>query len=161
MHTTPSPTTLFDVGRRPRSINRSFFRSFSPPSPFSVTFLCLLSFTSHNIHYMTPITRHSHANLLPITEQKTNTAQPNTDKWLSSPSHFSTFFTVSLLFKCCFVAWKGGLPQHLQVAFCPNNSVLWTFYVFGDCWLLSCFWLYFKWLYVKSIWKISFRWIFR
>ena len=28
-----------------------------------------------------------------------------TDKWFSSPSHFSMFLTVYLLFMCCFVAW--------------------------------------------------------
>ena len=33
-----------------------------------------------------------------------------TDKWFSSPSHFSMFLTVYLLFRCCFVAWERGLP---------------------------------------------------
>ena len=31
---------------------------------------CHLSFTSHNIHYITPITRHCHANILPTWREK-------------------------------------------------------------------------------------------
>ena len=44
-------------------------------SPFSVTLLFHFSFTSHNIHYITPATRHCHASNLQSTEQ-TTTAQP-------------------------------------------------------------------------------------
>ena len=43
-----------------------------PPSissPFSVTVLFHFSFTSHNINYIIPITRHCHVNNLPSTEQ--------------------------------------------------------------------------------------------
>ena len=43
--------------------------------------------------------------LLPSAGHENNTALPETDKWFSSPSHFSSFFTVQLLFKCRFVAW--------------------------------------------------------
>ena len=67
------------------------------PSPFtflSVSLLCRLRFTSHNIHYISPITRHCHANILPSTGQENNIAQPKTDKWFSSPSQFSTFFII-------------------------------------------------------------------
>ena len=41
---------------------------------------------------------------LPSTGHENNTVQPKTDVCLSSPSHFSSFFTVQLLFKCHFVA---------------------------------------------------------
>ena len=53
----------------------------------------VIKFTSHNIHYITPITRHCHANILPSTGQENNIAQPKTDKWFNFSSHFS-FFTV-------------------------------------------------------------------
>ena len=39
-----------------------------------------------------------------LCEQALDIAQPKKDKWISSPSHFSSFFTVYLLLKCCFVA---------------------------------------------------------
>ena len=42
-----------------------------------------LSFTSSNIHYVTPITRHYRANILPSVVQENNIAQPKTDKWFS------------------------------------------------------------------------------
>ena len=41
-----------------------------------------VSFTSHNIYYITPVTRHCHANNLPSTEQAVKT-QPKPDKSLS------------------------------------------------------------------------------
>ena len=37
--------------------------------------LCPLSFTSHNIHYITPITRHCHANILPSTGQENKSSK--------------------------------------------------------------------------------------
>ena len=70
-------------------------------SPFSVTLLFHFSFTSHNIYYITPITRHCHANNLPSTEQAVKT-QPKEDKYFFL---FSSFLTIYLLFKCRFVAW--------------------------------------------------------
>ena len=74
-----------------------------PPisSPFSVTLLFHFSFTSHNIHYITLITRHCHANNLPSTEQAVKT-QPKQNEYFSF--FFSSFLTVYLLFKCRFVA---------------------------------------------------------
>ena len=75
-----------------------------PPPPFSVPLLCHLSFTSHNIHYITPVTRHCYANIFPCTGQEHNIPQTKKDKRISFPSHFSSFFTVKLLFKCRFVA---------------------------------------------------------
>ena len=45
-----------------------------------------------------------HAKILPSTGYENNIAQTKTDRWLRSPSHFSSFFTVKLLFKCHFVA---------------------------------------------------------
>ena len=41
-----------------------------------VTRLCHLSFTSHNIHYITPITRHCHANILPSNGQGNDSSPP-------------------------------------------------------------------------------------
>ena len=35
-----------------------------------------LSFTSYDIHYITPITRHCHASILPSTGQENNLVQP-------------------------------------------------------------------------------------
>ena len=79
------------------------FQGRNPPPPprvpspltfLSVSLLCRLRFTSHNIHYISPITRHCHANILPSTGQENNIAQPKTDKWFSSPSQFSTFFII-------------------------------------------------------------------
>ena len=57
------------------------------------------SFTSHNIHYITPITRHCHANNLPSTEQAVKTQTKQVFFF-----HFSSFLAVYLLFKCRFVA---------------------------------------------------------
>ena len=45
------------------------------------------SFTSHNIHYITPITRHCHANNLPSTEQAAKT-QPKQDQSFSLTFRF-------------------------------------------------------------------------
>ena len=53
-----------------------------------------LSFTSYNIYYITPITRHCHATILPSTRPQNNIARPKTDKCFSSPFNFSSFFTV-------------------------------------------------------------------
>ena len=55
-------------------------------SSFSVTLLFYLNFTSHNIHYITPITRHCHANNLPSTEQAAKT-QLKQDKSFSFIFH--------------------------------------------------------------------------
>ena len=49
----------------------------------TVKYGCLsFCFTSHNIHYITPITRHCHANNLPNTEQAAKT-QPKQDQSFS------------------------------------------------------------------------------
>ena len=40
----------------------------------------------------------------PINLSIPDIAHPKKGKWISSPSHFSSFFTVQLLFKCRFVA---------------------------------------------------------
>ena len=45
------------------------------------------------------------ANTIPSTGHENNTAQPEAGKRLSSPSYFSSFFTILLLSKCCTVAW--------------------------------------------------------
>ena len=42
--------------------------------------------------------------------------------------HFAPF---NWFFKCCFVAWKTGLPQTFLHVFC-QNSVLFNLYVFGS-----------------------------
>ena len=55
------------------SLSLSFRPSIS--SPFSVTLLFHFSFTSHNIHYITPITHHCHANNLPSTDHATTAQQ--------------------------------------------------------------------------------------
>ena len=79
--------------------------SFSPPPPppisppFSVTLLFHFSFMSQNIHYITLITCHCHANNLPNTEQAVKTKPKQVFFF-----HFSSFLTIYLLFKCCFVA---------------------------------------------------------
>ena len=67
----PPPHHLYPKAQYALSLSLSF-RS---PSSFFVTLFCHLSFTSQNIHYITPITRHCHANILPSTGQK-NIAQP-------------------------------------------------------------------------------------
>ena len=58
-----------------------------------------------------------------ITGQENNTAQPKTDKWFSSPSHFSSFFS---LFDCCLSVVlsldKGDYLENMQVVFCPNKQ---------------------------------------
>ena len=43
-------------------------------------------YTSHTIHYITPITRHCHANILPSTEGLNQTEDKS--------SHLSSFLTV-------------------------------------------------------------------
>ena len=71
-------------------------------------------------------TCNSHANNLPSTEQAT-TAQPKKKK--KKVSHFSSFLTVYLLFKCRFVAWQRGFPQNLHIV-CPchnKSAFFWTF----------------------------------
>ena len=45
-----------------------------------------------------------------FTGHENNIAQPKPDKCFSFTSHFSLFFTVSLFFKCRFVAGQRGLP---------------------------------------------------
>ena len=49
------------------------------------------------------------------------TAQPKTDKWLNSPSHFLLcVFTIWLLF-VVLLPDNGDYPQNLHVEFCPNK----------------------------------------
>ena len=65
--------------------NSLSFRRHQPPisSPFSVTLPRHLSFTSHKIHYITPVTRHCHANILAITGQENNSAKKKISSFLS------------------------------------------------------------------------------
>ena len=125
--------------------------ALSPSTPCShlFTFLCHSSVPfqfSHNTHYITPITRHCHANNLPSTEHVTET-QPKQDKilvavvfvsyfssfstiyllfccWSFFLSCFSSFLTIYLLFKCHFVAWQKGFPWKCA---CQNK---WAFFLF-------------------------------
>ena len=87
---------------------------------------------SHNIHCITPITRHSHANNLPSTEQATK-IQPKQDKFFVLS--FFIVLTVYLLFKCRFVAWQRGFPR--KIAYCVSVSkeisVRLNLFVFGSC----------------------------
>ena len=66
--------TSYSTGRFPNvAVTSQTCRKRSPiSSSFSVALLFHFSFTSHNILYITPITRHCHANNLPSTEQKLN-----------------------------------------------------------------------------------------
>ena len=50
-------------------------------------------------------------------------AQPKTDKWLGSPSHFSSFFTVYLFFFFGFSLIKGITPKIRFLSFVLINSV--------------------------------------
>ena len=66
-----------------------------PPPPSlslhpSVFFLCLSSFTSHNIHEITPITPQCHANSLPRAGQE-NSYSTKTEKLFPFSYHFSSF----------------------------------------------------------------------
>ena len=60
-----------------------------------------------------PLSSHN----LPSSEQATKT-QPKQDYYFIS--HFSSFLTVYLLFKCRFVAWQRGFPR--KFAFCVSVS---------------------------------------
>ena len=51
---------------------------------------------------------------------KNNIAQPKTDKWLSSPSHFHLFSSLN-----CFLSVKldkGDYAENMHVVFCPNKQ---------------------------------------
>ena len=84
-------------------------------SPFSVTLLFHFSFTSHNIHYITPIIHHCHANNLPSTEQAAKT-KPKQDK------SFSFIFPCFWLVICCLsvILWpdNGDFAENLYNV-CP------------------------------------------
>ena len=47
-----------------------------------------------------------------LVKHENSIAQPKTDKLLTSPSHFSSFFTVELLFKCRLVPLVCASSQH-------------------------------------------------
>ena len=65
---------------------------FYPPLTFlSVTLLCHFSFTSYNIQYITPTTRHCQANIPPSTGHENSIAESKADKCPTSTSHFSPF----------------------------------------------------------------------
>ena len=48
------------------------------------------------------------------------------DKLLHLSYHFSLFLTISLLFKCCFVAWRRGFPW--KFALCCRCHNKWAFF---------------------------------
>ena len=84
---------------------------------------------SHDIHCITPISRHCHANNLPSIEQATK-IQPKQDTFFLS--HFSSFLAVCLLFKCCFVAWQRGFTVSLS-KYISIRLNLFVFGSFGSC----------------------------
>ena len=89
-------------------------------------------FTSHNIHYIMPITRHCHVNILPTsTEHK----KRQKDKLFHFSYHFSLFLTISLLFKCRFVAWRRASPwKFASYCLCHNKlAFFWYIYIYGVC----------------------------
>ena len=73
----------------------------------SLSLFCSISVLRHtdNINYITPITRHWHANNLPSTEQST-TDQRERKKYIISLSFFIVYQPFKLLFKCRIVALK-------------------------------------------------------
>ena len=85
----PPPPTFFSPALHESYSNAQLSLSLPPPPPPPGHYSAPLSFTSHNIHYITLITRHCHANILPSTGQENNTAQSRTDKGFSFSSHFS------------------------------------------------------------------------
>ena len=54
-------------------------------------------FTSCNIYYITPITRHCHANILPSTGQENNIVRPKKISYFASHLLFNRFSP----FNCC------------------------------------------------------------
>ena len=79
----------------------------------------------YRIHSQWVLRIFGHASILPSIGQENSVAQPKTDKWFSFSSHFSSFFTVQLLFNCRFVAWSRGLPRKFaDCVFVLINSVL-------------------------------------
>ena len=63
--------------------------------------------------------------------------------------HFSSFFTVQLLFKCHFVAWQRGLSWKIaDCVFVLINSVLLN---------LSCVWMVFQHILVSQYHDLTFR----
>ena len=63
----------------------------------------------------------------PSTGLENNTAQPKTDKWFSSTSHFSSFYMKNSVnsFNCCIMSScsliKGTTPKMYRL-FCPNEQ---------------------------------------
>ena len=112
------PQTRYILHNHARPSSFSFlFRVFShlphlPLPPLSVSFLCHLSFTPYDTYYITPTTRHCHANIPSSTGHKNNIAKPKTDKWLTSPSFFSfLFFVLSPFNYCLIVVLKLDYPD--------------------------------------------------
>ena len=68
---------------------------FTPPSrpPSEATDRVIISIFSCLVRSL-GLKENAELSVLPSTGHETNTAQPKTDKWLSSPSHSSSFFTV-------------------------------------------------------------------
>ena len=71
----------------------------APPSPYlSLSLFCSICFTSHNIHYITPVTCHCHANnlVLHVTVMPTIFQAPNKLQKLNQNkiSLFLTFFII-------------------------------------------------------------------
>ena len=65
-------------------LSRVNTEQFDAPRP-------LLSVTDSFISQAIGVTK---ASILPSTGHEKNTVQPITDKWLSSPSHFTSFYSV-------------------------------------------------------------------
>ena len=64
-----------------------------------------------------------HANIPPITGLENNLVQPKIDQWLSSPSHFSSFFTVTVVQMSFCSLIKGITPKVRTLCFVVVNSV--------------------------------------
>ena len=67
----PPPPTINPYSKAQHVLSVCLSVCLSRPPPFP----SVPSFTSHNIHYITPITRHCHANILPSTRQENNIAK--------------------------------------------------------------------------------------
>ena len=95
----------------PKFSTLSLSLSLSHSSPHLLTLLFHFSFTSHTIHYITPITRHCHANNLPCTEQVVK-SKPKQEKT------FSFLFHLFWPFVCCLsvvlLLNKGNFPENVQ-----------------------------------------------
>ena len=101
-----SPFSLYILTYSEAQHDLSLSPSAAPPppppisSPFSVTLMCHLSFTSHNIHYIIPITRNCHANIFPSNwtrKQPPSPPTPPPKKLIIISSHFSSFLNLTVV----------------------------------------------------------------